>query len=74
MADADGGAPEAISSVPQGFSGDHVIAEWPSWLTSVAGRSSTVAHRANTFERLDKIGQGTYGNVCGICRAARSWR
>ena len=56
MADADGGAPEAISSVPQGFSGDHVIAGWPSWLTSVAGEvvNGWLSRRADTFERLDK--------------------
>ncbi|WVZ74997.1 hypothetical protein U9M48_023105 [Paspalum notatum var. saurae] len=54
-----------ISSVPQGFSGEHVIAGWPSWLTSVAGEvvEGWLPRRADTFERLDKIGQGTYSNV-----------
>uniref|UniRef100_A0A453NX52 [RNA-polymerase]-subunit kinase n=1 Tax=Aegilops tauschii subsp. strangulata TaxID=200361 RepID=A0A453NX52_AEGTS len=51
--------------VPQGFSGEHVIAGWPSWLTSVAGEvvHGWLPRRADTFERLDKIGQGTYSNV-----------
>ena len=52
----DGGAPQVISSVPQGFSGEHVIAGWPSWLTSVAGEvvHGWLPRRADTFERLDK--------------------
>ncbi|KAK3158214.1 hypothetical protein QOZ80_2AG0134290 [Eleusine coracana subsp. coracana] len=51
--------------MPQGFSGEHVIAGWPSWLTSVAGEivEGWLPRRADTFERLDKIGQGTYSNV-----------
>ncbi|KAI4984177.1 probable serine/threonine-protein kinase At1g54610 [Hordeum vulgare subsp. vulgare] len=51
--------------VPQGFSGEHVIAGWPSWLTSVAREvvHGWLPRRADTFERLDKIGQGTYSNV-----------
>ncbi|KAL6899235.1 hypothetical protein ACP4OV_005893 [Aristida adscensionis] len=58
-------AAQVISSVPQGFSGEHVIAGWPSWLTSVAGEivEGWLPRRADTFERLDKIGQGTYSNV-----------
>ncbi|CAN6232081.1 unnamed protein product [Urochloa humidicola] len=58
-------AQQVISSVPQGFSGEHVIAGWPSWLTSVAGEvvEGWLPRRADTFERLDKIGQGTYSNV-----------
>uniref|UniRef100_A0AA96NPG0 [RNA-polymerase]-subunit kinase n=1 Tax=Phyllostachys edulis TaxID=38705 RepID=A0AA96NPG0_PHYED len=56
---------QVISGVPQGFSGEHVIAGWPSWLTSVAGEvvQGWLPRRADTFERLDKIGQGTYSNV-----------
>ncbi|CAL5057682.1 unnamed protein product [Urochloa decumbens] len=56
---------QVISNVPQGFSGEHVIAGWPSWLTSVAGEvvEGWLPRRADTFERLDKIGQGTYSNV-----------
>jgi hypothetical protein len=51
------GAHQVISSVPQGFSGEHVIAGWPSWLTSVAGEivEGWLPRRADTFERLDKV-------------------
>uniref|UniRef100_M8BI98 [RNA-polymerase]-subunit kinase n=1 Tax=Aegilops tauschii TaxID=37682 RepID=M8BI98_AEGTA len=49
----------------QGFSGEHVIAYGPSGLPSVAGEvvHGWLPRRADTFERLDKIGQGTYSNV-----------
>ncbi|XP_071731793.1 probable serine/threonine-protein kinase At1g54610 [Rutidosis leptorrhynchoides] len=38
---------------------------WPEWLTAVAGDAikDWAPRRANTFEKLDKIGQGTYSNV-----------
>ncbi|GFP82434.1 probable serine/threonine-protein kinase at1g54610 [Phtheirospermum japonicum] len=38
---------------------------WPSWLNDVAGQAikDWKPRRANTFEKLDKIGQGTYSNV-----------
>ncbi|KAL6972987.1 [pyruvate dehydrogenase (acetyl-transferring)] kinase [Sarracenia purpurea var. burkii] len=38
---------------------------WPSWLCDVAGDAikDWTPRRANTFEKLDKIGQGTYSNV-----------
>ncbi|KAK4845765.1 hypothetical protein QYF36_008807 [Acer negundo] len=38
---------------------------WPSWLVAVAGDaiSNWTPRRASTFEKLDKIGQGTYSNV-----------
>ncbi|KAK9278989.1 hypothetical protein L1049_028571 [Liquidambar formosana] len=38
---------------------------WPSWLLAVAGEAigDWTPRRANTFEKLDKIGQGTYSNV-----------
>ncbi|KAL6494971.1 hypothetical protein OROGR_030890 [Orobanche gracilis] len=38
---------------------------WPSWLNDVAGHAikDLKPRRANTFEKLDKIGQGTYSNV-----------
>ncbi|KAF5743667.1 serine/threonine-protein kinase [Tripterygium wilfordii] len=38
---------------------------WPSWLVAFAGDaiSNWTPRRANTFEKLDKIGQGTYSNV-----------
>ncbi|GAB4860372.1 hypothetical protein Ancab_035530 [Ancistrocladus abbreviatus] len=38
---------------------------WPSWLEEVIGDviNDFTPRRANTFEKLDKIGQGTYSNV-----------
>ncbi|CAL5361782.1 hypothetical protein CsSME_00052908 [Camellia sinensis var. sinensis] len=38
---------------------------WPAWLCEVAGEAikDWIPRRANTFEKLDKIGQGTYSNV-----------
>ncbi|KAK7374541.1 hypothetical protein VNO80_07971 [Phaseolus coccineus] len=40
-------------------------AGWPPWLTSVAGEAiqGWVPLKADSFERLDKIGQGTYSSV-----------
>ncbi|AEE35211.1 Protein kinase superfamily protein [Arabidopsis thaliana] len=40
-------------------------AEWPSWLASVAGEAikGWVPRCAESFEKLDKIGQGTYSSV-----------
>ncbi|KAL1212473.1 putative serine/threonine-protein kinase [Cardamine amara subsp. amara] len=39
--------------------------EWPSWLASVAGEAikGWVPRCAESFEKLDKIGQGTYSSV-----------
>ncbi|KAJ0436389.1 putative protein-serine/threonine kinase CMGC-CDK-CRK7-CDK9 family [Helianthus annuus] len=38
---------------------------WPQWLSDVAGDviRDWTPRRANSFEKLDKIGQGTYSNV-----------
>ncbi|KAJ0571112.1 putative protein-serine/threonine kinase CMGC-CDK-CRK7-CDK9 family [Helianthus annuus] len=38
---------------------------WPEWLCDVAGDviKDWTPRRANTFEKIDKIGQGTYSNV-----------
>ncbi|KAF4390323.1 hypothetical protein G4B88_024329 [Cannabis sativa] len=40
-------------------------AGWPSWLTSVAGDAikGWTPRKAESFEKLDKIGQGTYSSV-----------
>lgn len=42
-----------------------VAAGWPSWLTAVAADAidGWVPLKADAYERLDKIGQGTYSNV-----------
>ncbi|KAF8065687.1 hypothetical protein N665_1164s0003 [Sinapis alba] len=39
--------------------------EWPSWLASVAGEAikGWVPRSADSYEKLDKIGQGTYSSV-----------
>ncbi|XP_020577885.1 probable serine/threonine-protein kinase At1g54610 [Phalaenopsis equestris] len=45
--------------------GELVAAGWPAWLTAVAGEaiSGWVPLKADNFEKLDKIGQGTYSTV-----------
>ncbi|GJM85278.1 hypothetical protein PR202_ga01714 [Eleusine coracana subsp. coracana] len=64
-----GGAPAVISSMPQGFSGEHVIAGWPSWLTSVAGEivEGWLPRRADTFERSVRARTAT-------CTRRVTWR
>ncbi|XP_076960939.1 putative serine/threonine-protein kinase At1g54610 [Bidens hawaiensis] len=43
----------------------HTAPTWPAWLSDVAGDAINDwnPRRANEFEKLDKIGQGTYSNV-----------
>ncbi|XP_047317159.1 probable serine/threonine-protein kinase At1g54610 [Impatiens glandulifera] len=45
--------------------GEQVAAGWPPWLAAVAGEAirGWIPRRADSFEKLDKIGQGTYSNV-----------
>ncbi|KAF7836721.1 putative serine/threonine-protein kinase [Senna tora] len=54
-----------IGSVPKAVEGEQVAAGWPSWLAAVAGEAikGWLPRRADSFEKLDKIGQGTYSNV-----------
>ncbi|XP_021824542.1 probable serine/threonine-protein kinase At1g09600 isoform X1 [Prunus avium] len=54
-----------ITSVSNGERGAQVVAGWPSWLTAVAGEaiSGWVPLKADSFEKLEKIGQGTYSSV-----------
>ncbi|XP_074586562.1 putative serine/threonine-protein kinase At1g09600 [Curcuma longa] len=54
-----------IPDTPSGFSGEHAAAGWPSWLTAVAGEAikGWLPRRSSSFEKLAKIGQGTYSNV-----------
>ncbi|OVA08086.1 Protein kinase domain [Macleaya cordata] len=54
-----------IVSMPRGVEGEQAAAGWPSWLTAVAAEAikGWVPRRADSFEKLDKIGQGTYSNV-----------
>ncbi|WOL01585.1 hypothetical protein Cni_G10302 [Canna indica] len=59
------GDSSGIGNVPNGFAREHVAAGWPSWLVSVAGEAikGWLPRKANSFEKLNKIGQGTYSNV-----------
>ncbi|KAF6168498.1 hypothetical protein GIB67_015045 [Kingdonia uniflora] len=45
--------------------GEQVAAGWPQWLSAMAGEAiqGWVPLRADSFEKLEKIGQGTYSNV-----------
>ncbi|KAL5787064.1 hypothetical protein ACOSP7_004013 [Xanthoceras sorbifolium] len=54
-----------LTSVSNGETGAQVVAGWPSWLTAVAGEAINgwVPRKADSFEKLDKIGQGTYSSV-----------
>ncbi|KAL6501306.1 hypothetical protein OROHE_024953 [Orobanche hederae] len=54
-----------VLSVRNGVDGAQVVAGWPSWLTSVAGEAikGWIPRKADSFEKLDKIGQGTYSSV-----------
>ncbi|XP_021900941.1 probable serine/threonine-protein kinase At1g09600 [Carica papaya] len=54
-----------LSRVPKAIEGEQVAAGWPSWLAAVAGEAikGWTPRHANTFEKLEKIGQGTYSSV-----------
>lgn len=56
---------EFIGTLPKSSEGEQVAAGWPPWLAAVAGEAirGWVPRRADSFEKLDKIGQGTYSNV-----------
>ncbi|KAL8027358.1 hypothetical protein ABFS82_14G087000 [Erythranthe guttata] len=62
-----GGQPQLsrVLSIRNGVDGAQVVAGWPSWLTSVAGEAikGWIPRKADSFEKLDKIGQGTYSSV-----------
>ncbi|KAI4338670.1 hypothetical protein MLD38_023698 [Melastoma candidum] len=53
------------SNLPKQTLGEQVAAGWPSWLSDICGEalSGWIPRKANTFEKIDKIGQGTYSNV-----------
>ncbi|KAK4802773.1 hypothetical protein SAY86_000976 [Trapa natans] len=54
-----------VGSFSTGGRGAQVVAGWPSWLSSVAGEAINgwIPRRADSFEKLEKIGQGTYSSV-----------
>lgn len=70
-AGARGGQPQMcrVFSTRNGIDGAQVVAGWPSWLTAVAGEAikGWVPRKADSFEKLDKIGQGTYSSVYRAC-------
>ncbi|KAJ0982057.1 hypothetical protein J5N97_010312 [Dioscorea zingiberensis] len=45
--------------------GEQVAAGWPSWFSAVAGEAiqGWVPLKADNFEKLEKVGQGTYSSV-----------
>lgn len=45
--------------------GEHLAAGWPVWLTAVAGEAidGWMPLKSNMFQKLEKIGQGTYSSV-----------
>ncbi|GER53322.1 protein kinase superfamily protein [Striga asiatica] len=55
----------SMRNLPKAVEGEQVAAGWPSWLVAVAGEAikGWVPRKAETFEKLDKIGQGTYSSV-----------
>ncbi|KAL3693945.1 hypothetical protein R1sor_007596 [Riccia sorocarpa] len=57
--------PEVPRLPPQSTQGETIAAGWPAWLSAVAGDAikGWIPRRADSFEKLDKIGQGTYSNV-----------
>ncbi|XP_065847817.1 probable serine/threonine-protein kinase At1g09600 [Euphorbia lathyris] len=54
-----------ITSMPHGSEKELIEAGWPQWLTTAAPDAikGWLPRRADSFERLDKIGQGTYSSV-----------
>ncbi|KAF3635643.1 putative serine/threonine-protein kinase [Capsicum annuum] len=51
--------------VPKGIESELVAVEWPNWLVAAAGDALNgwLPRRVDTFEKLGKIGQGTYSNL-----------
>ncbi|KAE8688507.1 putative serine/threonine-protein kinase [Hibiscus syriacus] len=54
-----------LSNIPKHLRGEQVAAGWPSWLSDACGEALNgwIPRRADTFEKIDKIGSGTYSNV-----------
>ncbi|PKA51001.1 putative serine/threonine-protein kinase [Apostasia shenzhenica] len=54
-----------LSNLPKGANGEQVVAGWPAWLSAIAGEAINgwTPRRADSFQKIDKIGQGTYSNV-----------
>ncbi|MBA0854229.1 hypothetical protein Goshw_027843 [Gossypium schwendimanii] len=54
-----------LSNLPKHLRGEQVASGWPSWLSDACGEALNgwIPRRADTFEKIDKIGSGTYSNV-----------
>ncbi|XAR54706.1 Cyclin-dependent kinase [Bertholletia excelsa] len=54
-----------LSNPPKHKHGEQVAAGWPSWLSALVSEAidGWLPRRADTFEKIDKIGSGTYSNV-----------
>eukprot|EP00252_Welwitschia_mirabilis_P018748 TRINITY_DN4185_c0_g1_i5.p1 TRINITY_DN4185_c0_g1~~TRINITY_DN4185_c0_g1_i5.p1 ORF type:complete len:608 (-),score=117.55 TRINITY_DN4185_c0_g1_i5:212-2035(-) len=54
-----------LSNPPKHVLGEQVAAGWPPWLSEVAGEAikGLIPRRADSYQKLQKIGQGTYSNV-----------
>ncbi|XP_049412750.1 probable serine/threonine-protein kinase At1g54610 isoform X2 [Solanum stenotomum] len=57
--------PRLSRGVPKGIEGELVVAGWPIWLVAAAGNALNgwLPRSVDTFNKIDKIGQGTYSNV-----------
>ncbi|KAK9689877.1 hypothetical protein RND81_09G087600 [Saponaria officinalis] len=55
----------SINIIPKGRESELVAAGWPSWLACAAEEAvrGWIPRSADSFERLDKIGEGTYSSV-----------
>ncbi|PON49673.1 Serine/threonine protein kinase [Parasponia andersonii] len=54
-----------FGKIPKATHGEQVSAGWPGWLSAAAPEAikGWLPRRADTFEKLNKIGQGTYSSV-----------
>lgn len=54
-----------LGNLPKHKYGEQVAAGWPDWLSAHVGEAidGWLPRRADTFEKIDKIGSGTYSNV-----------
>ncbi|CAF2011915.1 hypothetical protein Bca4012_079086 [Brassica carinata] len=50
---------------PKHLIGEQVAAGWPSWLSEICGEALNgwLPRKADSFEKIEKIGSGTYSNV-----------
>ncbi|CAH2044562.1 unnamed protein product [Thlaspi arvense] len=53
------------SNPPKHLIGEQVAAGWPSWLSEICGEALNgwLPRKADSFEKIEKIGSGTYSNV-----------